>query len=124
MKLREYRLRKGKTQEDVAIHLGIPKKTYQNYEREQREPNSDILCALADYYDITLDDLVGRTTTYTEKDYEDELLGCYQSMTDSGRIALLAIAHDLEAIFPRDEEEEERLGAIYQDMAADLDSGR
>lgn len=121
MRLREYRLRKGMTQEAIAEHLGIPKKTYQNYERGQREPSSDILCALADFYDISLDELVGRTSAYTEEDYEDELLACYRSLTDAGRIALLAIAHDLEAIFPREEEEAAMWDAIHQDMAADMD---
>lgn len=60
MKLKEYGLRQGLTQEEVAKALGMPKKTYQNYEREVREADSEVLCALADLYEISLDDLVGR----------------------------------------------------------------
>lgn len=114
MKLKEFRTRSGKTQEEIARIIGIPKKTYQNYEREIREPGSDVLCALADYYDISLDDLMGRTCSFSDEDYEDELIGCYRNMTDAGRIALLAIAHDLEAIFSREEEEAEINGIIAQ----------
>lgn len=50
MMLKEYRLKNGLTQEQVADYLGIPKKTYQNYEREVRDADSDVLCALADCY--------------------------------------------------------------------------
>ena len=59
MKLAEYRRANGLTQEEVALILGIPKRTYQNYEYEYREAGNNVLCSLADHYGVTLDDLVG-----------------------------------------------------------------
>lgn len=36
-------------------------RTYQNYEGGQREPNFSTLIALADFFDVTTDYLLGRT---------------------------------------------------------------
>lgn len=105
VKLKEFRQKRGMTQEDVANALGIPKKTYQNYEREVREADSSILCALADLYDVTLDELMGRTAIPTEElhaliaeaeSQQDELVGIFQNLNASGRALLLSIARDVE----------------------------
>lgn len=99
------RNRSGMTQEEVAAALGIPKKTYQNYEREVREPDSEVLCALADLYGITIDELVGRVAVPTDNpsalvaeavSQQDELVGIFQSLTAEGRALLLSIARDVE----------------------------
>lgn len=58
MNLKEFRKLNGMTQDEVAEAIGVPKKTYQNYEREVRDPDSDVLCALADLYGVSLDELV------------------------------------------------------------------
>ena len=102
VKLKEYRQKKGMTQEDVAAALGIPKKTYQNYEREVREADSRVLCAIADLYGVTLDELMGRTTIPTGELYaeaesqQDELISIFQGLNASGRALLLSIARDIE----------------------------
>ena len=36
-------------------------RAYQYYERGQREPTASVLIALADYFDVSIDYLVGRT---------------------------------------------------------------
>ena len=60
MKLKELRLKKGVTQNEVAIAVGCAKSTYPKYEREEREPDIDALCRLADYFEVTIDYLVER----------------------------------------------------------------
>ena len=60
-RLRESRKRKNLKQKDVAQHFGIALRSYQNYEGGQREPNFSTLVALADYFDVTTDYLLGRT---------------------------------------------------------------
>ena len=96
MKLRDYRRKNKLTQEQIADILGIPKKTYQNYEREVREADSDVLCALADYYGITLDELVGRAETAEEPETpEEELVRLYRKMNKDGREALMIVANGL-----------------------------
>ena len=47
-------------QKDVAKAIGIVTKTYQRYEYGEREPDLSTLIALADYYNISLDDLACR----------------------------------------------------------------
>lgn len=48
------------TQEAVAIGAGLSLRAYQNYERGLREPKMTALIALADFYDLSLDELVCR----------------------------------------------------------------
>lgn len=48
-------------QKDVSSSLKIPLRTYQRYEYGEREPSMSTLIALADYFDVSLDYLVGRS---------------------------------------------------------------
>lgn len=99
--LKEYRLKNGLTQEQVADYLGIPKKTYQNYEREVRDADSDVLCALADCYGITLDQLVGRDGGGSDLAANiKQLESLYVSMSNDGRDALMIVASGLAERFP------------------------
>lgn len=47
----------------VASDIGIPYTTYVNYEKGVREPNSEMLVILANYFSASVDYLLGRTTT-------------------------------------------------------------
>ena len=60
-RLRRCRAEAGLTQGQVAIYCDITEKTYQNYELMTREPKLDILVRIAEYYQVSLDYLVGRT---------------------------------------------------------------
>ena len=48
-------------QNDIAANIGIHVRTYQYYEKGQKEPTLSVLIALADYFDVSLDYLVGRS---------------------------------------------------------------
>ena len=48
-------------QKDIAKELNIPLRTYQRYEYGEREPPLSALITIADYFDISLDYLVGRS---------------------------------------------------------------
>ena len=61
MRLKELRLEKGLTQKAVAEVIGCSASTYPKYEREEREPDLDTLCKLADFYKVTVDYLIGRS---------------------------------------------------------------
>ena len=56
-------LRKAKklTQEEVAEETGIGYRSYRRYEMGEREPGVVVLAALADYYHVSADYLLGRT---------------------------------------------------------------
>ena len=57
------RLRKesGLTQTELAKQVGISWRGYQNYELNLREPQLHVLVALADFYGISVDELIGHT---------------------------------------------------------------
>lgn len=60
-RLKQCRKEKGLTQQQVAIYCDITEKAYQNYELMTREPKLEILVKIADFYEVSLDYLVGRT---------------------------------------------------------------
>ena len=60
-KLKQLRIGSGKSMADVAKALDIPYSTYVNYEKGTREPNSEMLILLADYYGVSIDYIIGRT---------------------------------------------------------------
>lgn len=62
-RLRECRKEKNLTQGQVAIYCDITEKAYQNYELMTREPKLEILVKIAEFFDVSLDYLVGRTDT-------------------------------------------------------------
>ena len=59
-RLRELREQKNMTQQQVADFLEIRKVTYQEYEYGAYEPKLDKLLKLAELFDVTLDELMGR----------------------------------------------------------------
>ena len=60
MRLKELRTEKGATQKEVADFIGCSPLVYSRYEREEREPDIDMLCRLADYFNVSIDYLVER----------------------------------------------------------------
>lgn len=60
MRLKELRKEVGKTQKEIAEFLNVSQASYQNYEVGITEPSLESLCKLADYYQVSLDSIVGR----------------------------------------------------------------
>lgn len=69
-KLVELRKSKKKTQQDMADILGIVKGTYSSYEQNRRTPDNEMQIKIADYFDITLDELNGRTPKESSDDFD------------------------------------------------------
>ena len=59
--LKEMRISFNYTQKQVASNIGITERNYQRYEANDQRPSFDILISLADFYNVSLDYLVGRT---------------------------------------------------------------
>ena len=58
--LRCLRESRGLKQKDIAQKIEVGLHTYQRYEYGEREPQLSTLVALADFYDLSLDELVCR----------------------------------------------------------------
>ncbi|WP_312636150.1 helix-turn-helix transcriptional regulator [Oscillibacter sp.] len=50
------------TQESVGKAVNIPQRTYAYYESGQRMVPPHVLCSLADFYDVSVDYILGRTS--------------------------------------------------------------
>lgn len=59
-RIRELRIKKGLNMKQVSNELGIAYTTYVSYEKNYREPNSEVLIELSDYFDCTIDYLIGK----------------------------------------------------------------
>ena len=58
--LKQLRKSKGVSADEVSKVLGISRQGYTNYENEIREPNINNLIKLAEYFEVTVDYLLGR----------------------------------------------------------------
>jgi len=59
-RLRALRAKKGISQRELARQLNLLPQTYSNYENGTREPSHETVVALADYFNVTTDYLLGR----------------------------------------------------------------
>ena len=92
---------KGLTKKDVAKVLGIHESTYGKYELEKREPDVDMFNKLAQYYDVSIDFLHGRTDeqkpvqvkikSVFPSDFSYSFYNGYKELNDDNR----ALLHDL-----------------------------
>lgn len=108
--LKAARKKSGKTQKEVAEGIGIGQGTYKNYETGAREPNGETLVAIANYFGVTTDYLLGRPTAqpptdalerlFTEKSFsalEEELLRKYMELPHEARQAVVRFINDATA---------------------------
>jgi len=61
LKLKELRTAKGLTQKQAAQLFSVGSRHWQKYEAGEFYPTVEGLIALADYFDVSLDYLVGRS---------------------------------------------------------------
>lgn len=73
-RLKELRTEKGWRQKDVAEKLNVSAQVYSNYENGINKPDPDMLAAMADLFDVTVDYLIGR-------DFLSDRLDVYDAVT-------------------------------------------
>ncbi len=59
-KLKQLRQGESLTQKQLADKLNISRVNYTRYETDKARPDYETLIAIADFYDITIDELLGR----------------------------------------------------------------
>ena len=62
-RMKELRTERNLSQKKIAAELGIGITTYCRYELGEREPGASLLNQMADYYDVSVDYLLGRSDT-------------------------------------------------------------
>ena len=60
-RLRKLRIEKKMKQEEIAKKFNTSKAAISNYENDYRKPNMDLISDLADFFDVSVDYLLGRT---------------------------------------------------------------
>jgi transcriptional regulator with XRE-family HTH domain len=68
MKLKEIRESRGISQRQAAIALNLSPTVYNRYENGLREPSNVIMLAMADYFGVSVDEILGRTAEQPEED--------------------------------------------------------
>ena len=59
-RIKELRIRKGYNMRQMATALNLPYTTYVNYEKGEREPNSETIVLMSKYFGVTSDYILGR----------------------------------------------------------------
>lgn len=72
-RLRTLRVEKGLSMLDFANDLGISKSSVNMYERGEREPNFELLEAFADYFNVDMDYLLGKSDFTTKFQWMKQL---------------------------------------------------
>ncbi len=68
-----YRKLNGISQEELAGIVGVSAGAVSKWERDISLPDLDVLCSLADYFQITVDELLGRKKRkITDVQFENE----------------------------------------------------
>ena len=61
-RIKELRIKSGLIMRDTAKALDLPYTTYINYEKGYREPHSEALIQIANYFGVTVDFLIGNSS--------------------------------------------------------------
>lgn len=98
-RLKLLRIEANKSMAQVAREINMPYTTYVNYEKDNREPNSETLIQFADYFGVSVDYLIGRSNNRQDKDLTDcnkeKLMHNYALLNSIGKNKLVEYSDDL-----------------------------
>ena len=102
MRIKELRIERNKSQTEISSALGISRQVFANYEREINFPDPKMLIKIADYFDVSIDYLVGRAdefdvvdNTSLFGDNETELLNTFRQLDRLNQCRVLGYASAL-----------------------------
>lgn len=110
--LKQLREAKGLNMREAARLLSLPYTTYVNYEKGQREPTSELLIHLADFFETSVDYLVGRegytahtisflppTPVFEIDSTEEEMIRKFRCLDDRGKSTVLnTLNHEFDSL--------------------------
>lgn len=91
--LKKLRTEKKISQQHLAGVLGISQQSVNKYENHNVEPDISILIAMAEYFNTTIDYLVGKDdnselSEFVLSDHEKSLISHYRELNDSEKICV------------------------------------
>lgn len=101
LKIQELRVSAGLTQRELAAKIGVKNYTVANWEQGRTEPSIGDLIDLANYFDCSVDYLIGRTDefekTHTHKSSKAniELVSLFEKLTPDRKKNVLLLIKDL-----------------------------
>lgn len=100
--LKNLRKNKHYTQEALADFLECTPTTYGRYEKGTRDPDLATLCKLADFFEVTVDYLLGREQTSLQQlpPEQAELLRIYEVLPPSQKQGLVQIVKMYASLSP------------------------
>jgi transcriptional regulator with XRE-family HTH domain len=95
-RLKELRNQKGIYQKELAEVLGVSRPTITQYEQGKRNPDTDMLNKIADYFEVSVDYLLGRTNKKNEMAKLEKIApkGTLELLNEEELEFLLEIAND------------------------------
>lgn len=89
-RLKEIRLENGLKRSELARLTGIHQNTIANYENEERQAPYETLILFADFFSVSLDELLGRDGTVNPNplipsSHEQKLLNRYRALPQQDR---------------------------------------
>lgn len=106
--LRLLRVEKGLSQQELANALKISKSSVNMYERGERQPNFETLELIADYFNVDIDYLLGRTNK-TTKIIQPDTLAAHFDAQNFTKDELNEIINFVEFVKNKRKSEKERL---------------
>lgn len=102
LKIKELRQEKGISQEELANAINVKNYTIGNWERNRAEPSIESIKQMADFFEVSVDYLIGRTndldiiqTNANLAQDEVQLLDLYRQMNFQDKNQLIGFAKAL-----------------------------
>lgn len=92
MRLKELRTERGISQRALGQAIGVTQQAIGRWELGDREPGIEALCKIADYFNISIDELVGRVSSTTPTGNVADILYPFQQLSEQKQKEVISFA--------------------------------
>lgn len=100
--IRRMRTDRNLTQEEIAVHLGVSFQTVSKWERSESYPDIEILPSIANYFGVSIDELLGMSGAEKEKRYNEINLLWAENNKNKRNAENVQLMRDALKTFPND----------------------